>query len=289
MKEVLYADVPFLVDMDRGTAAQREPVPVYTLDRPDRLALECALRLRDCAGYGQVTTFTIGPIRASTSMYGCLAMGADKVVHVVDDHADGLNSRLIARMLASAVRGTDFDLILCGNRSSDVGACQVPQTLAELLDLPQVTGAVSMEVIAERKQVRATRKLEHGDRQIVECPLPAVISVEPALNEPRYVSLHSVQTALRERANDYTLDSDTADVVKRDYCGGRTARFVAPRPPAKRTPMPDPNSSAADRLRFVMTGGVSDRKSDLIVGTASEMVQQLLAVLQREGFPGTRS
>ena len=284
VREVLYAGVPFEADAETGIAVQKEPCPVYWLPFPDRCALEEALRMRGTSDDNEVITFTVAPSRASNSLHRCLAMGADRVCHIVDEDSDTSTSRIVAMILGDALRKLCCDLILCGSSSHDAGACQVPQHLAELLDLPQLTRVVNMQILPGQKRLKAIRKLERGNREIIECSLPAVVAVDSALNEPRYVSLHSCRRAARIRSSDYEVDAHTARALGIEHRNKRIARFTPPRPPVKKVATPDMKSSAADRLKFIVSGNVAEKKSNLLEGAPTELAQQLVGILRREGI-----
>jgi len=284
VRETLYPGVPYEVNTETGVAEQKEPCPVYWLPTHDRCALEEAVRIREALGNSEVIAFTVAPTRASDSLYRCLAMGADRVVHVVDEEPDTSTSRVVAMILGEVLKKVCCDLVLCGDCSFDAGACQVPQHLAALLDVPQVTRVLDVQMLPGQKRLKVVRKLERGNRETVECSLPAVVAVDSALNEPRYVSLHACYRAVRARGSDYEVDADTARSVGSEHRNLRVARFIPPRPPVKKMVMPDMKASAADRLKFILSGSSAEKMSDLLDGTTDEVVRQLIGILQREGF-----
>ena len=161
----------------------------------DEFAIEEALRIKEARG-GEVVLVTVGPDRAQSALRTGLAMGADAAVHVKDPALDAADTLATARALAAAIKGlAPFDLVLTGQQGVGGDNSQVPGLLAELLDLPQVTVAVKLEVQDGKALVE--REVE-GARETWETSLPAVISAQKGLNEPRYASLKGIMAAKKK-------------------------------------------------------------------------------------------
>ena len=161
----------------------------------DEFAIEEALKIKEAQG-GEVVVVTVGPDRALSALRTGLAMGADSAVHVKDAILDGADTLATARALAGALKTlAPFDLVLCGQQGVGGDHSQVPGLLAEMLDLPQVTVAVKIEVQDGKAVVE--REIE-GARETWETSLPAVISAQKGLNEPRYASLKGIMAAKKK-------------------------------------------------------------------------------------------
>ncbi len=161
----------------------------------DEFAIEEALRIKEARG-GEVVLVTVGPDRAQSSLRTGLAMGADAAVHVKDPALDAADTLATARALAAAIKTlAPFDLVLTGQQGVGGDNSQIPGLLAELLDVPQVTVAVKIEVQDGKAVVE--REIE-GGREIWETSLPAVISAQKGLNEPRYASLKGIMAAKKK-------------------------------------------------------------------------------------------
>ena len=161
----------------------------------DEFAIEEALRIKEARG-GEVVLVTVGPDRAQSALRTGLAMGADAAVHVKDPALDAADTLATARALAAAIKSlAPFDLVLTGQQGVGGDNSQVPGLLAELLDLPQVTVAVKLEVQDGKALVE--REVE-GARETWETSLPAVISAQKGLNEPRYASLKGIMAAKKK-------------------------------------------------------------------------------------------
>jgi electron transfer flavoprotein beta subunit len=161
----------------------------------DEFAIEEALRLKEAQG-GEVILVSLGPDRVASALRSGLAMGADSAVHLKDPLFEGADSLGTARALAAAIRSlAPFDLVLTGQQGVGGDHGQMPGLLAELLDLPQVTVAVKIAV----KDAAATVEREvEGARETWETTLPAVISAQKGLNEPRYASLKGIMAAKKK-------------------------------------------------------------------------------------------
>jgi len=161
----------------------------------DEFAIEEALKIKEAQG-GEVVVVTVGPDRAQSALRTGLAMGADSAVHVKDAILDGADTLATARALAGALKTlAPFDLVLCGQQGVGGDNSQIPGLLAEMLDLPQVTVAVKVEVQDGKAVVE--REIE-GARETWETSLPAVISAQKGLNEPRYAALKGIMAAKRK-------------------------------------------------------------------------------------------
>lgn len=165
----------------------------FVLNPYDEFALEEAIRLSEAAGEGTVTAITLGPPEAAETLRTALAMGADEAVLL---EAEGSHDGLaVARALADEVGGRDFDLLLFGKQAIDDDNMQVPQMVAELLELPCVTVVVGLEIDGTRAV--AHREVE-GGHEVVEFSLPGVVAAQKGLNEPRYPNLKGIMAAKRK-------------------------------------------------------------------------------------------
>ncbi len=160
----------------------------------DEYALEEALQLTEAKG-GEVTVVTYGPARAEAALRDCLARGAHKAVHVIGGETTLGDSFTIAKVLSKALEGRDFDLVLCGNMGVGTDCSQVGQMLAALLGIPHVANVTKLEV--GDNSLTAGRDVE-GGQEVVECSLPALVTCQKGLNEPRYAALKGIMAAKRK-------------------------------------------------------------------------------------------
>ncbi len=171
------------------------------LNELDEYAVEEALRLVEAHG-GEAVVVSMGPERAGETVRKALSMGADAGIHVVDDSLHGSDALATSAVLAKALEGRDFDLIIFGSESTDARMSVVPAMVAERLGLPQVTFSQKVEV--DGSTVRAERQTEYGFDS-VEASLPAVVSVVEKINEPRYPSFKGIMAAKKKPVETLTL------------------------------------------------------------------------------------
>lgn len=165
----------------------------YVVNPFDEYAIEAGLQLKEKYG-GEVTLVTMGPDRADEALRTGLAMGADKGVHISDPALEGSDTLVTAKVLAAAIKGLPYDIVLCGKVATDDNTGQVGPALAELLGIPHISGATTLEVDDAAKKATATREVEGGFMRM-EVPIPAVITAEKDLNAPRYPSLPGIMKA----------------------------------------------------------------------------------------------
>src|SRR3974390_1619242 len=151
----------------------------FAMRESDALALEEALQLKEKHG-GEVVVLSAGPARVSSTIREALAKGADRAIHVEQEDLVCWDTLSLARLLAKAAETEQPDLILTGLQSDDLGFGQTGVMMAELMGLPHVTLARSVEWEAGR--VRVKRELEGGWFQNVSLPLPALITIQSGIS-----------------------------------------------------------------------------------------------------------
>ncbi|MFH1058902.1 MAG: electron transfer flavoprotein subunit beta/FixA family protein [Pseudomonadota bacterium] len=197
--ETAEADLEIAAD---GSDVEREDL-VFTINEWDNYAVEEAVRLKEEHG-GRVTVMTIGDEEAEDVLRRGLAMGCDEAIHLNDEAFTGSDPAGLARSLAAAIQGRAFDLILSGVQSADQGQGQTGALLAQLLDLPFASMAIGLKVADGRLKV--TRELEANTQEEVELPLPALVSVQSGINQPRYVSIMGIR-----KVRSIAIDARDAD------------------------------------------------------------------------------
>jgi electron transfer flavoprotein beta subunit len=160
----------------------------------DEFAVEEGIKIKEKLG-GEVVVFNIGPDSADEAVKTALAMGADRAVVLRDEGAAALDAAGTASCLAKMIGRGEFDLVLCGKQAVDSDTHQVGPALAQLLGLPAVTFATELEV--DDSSATASRDAE-GIKETITVQLPALISCQKGLNEPRYPSLPGIMQAVRK-------------------------------------------------------------------------------------------
>ena len=167
------------------------------INPPDMNALEMALALKDRYG-GWVTVLSMGPSFFEPDLRVGLAMGADRVILLSDRAFAGADTLATTYTLARGIRRMgDVHLILCGEESSDGATGQVPPGLAEWLGIGQLTLLTALDVDMGRKTARGRREFK-GGYEVLEVPLPCVVSVKTAANEPRFMDYQRKAWAFEE-------------------------------------------------------------------------------------------
>ncbi|MBX9422116.1 electron transfer flavoprotein subunit beta/FixA family protein [Streptomyces lateritius] len=216
---------------DRGFAddltTDREAVDGL-LSELDEYAVEQALRISEDADDAEVTVVTVGPDDAKDALRKALSMGADKAVHVNDEDIHGSDVIATSAILAKALDKTGFDLVVCGMASTDGTMGVLPALLAERLSLPQVT--LLSELSVEDGVVKGRRD---GDAatELLEAPLPAVVSVTDQSGEARYPSFKGIMAAKKKPVQELDLDDLDIDADEVGLAGAWTlVDAVAARP-----------------------------------------------------------
>jgi len=166
----------------------------FVLNPYDEFAVEEALRRKEAAGAGEVAIIAVGPAAAQETIRTALAMGADRGVLLQADRvpADGLET---AKALAAELKAGGWDLILFGKMAIDDYNQQVGPMVAELLGLPCVTCVAHLDLVEGKGT--AEREIE-GGLEVVEFPLPVVLTADKGLNEPRYPALKGIMAAKKK-------------------------------------------------------------------------------------------
>ncbi|MGC8517349.1 MAG: electron transfer flavoprotein subunit beta/FixA family protein [Steroidobacteraceae bacterium] len=168
----------------------------------DEIALEEALRIKERGAAEEVVVVTVGPADCQPQLRTCLAMGADRALHVQVDTA--LEPLATAGVLHKLIEREQPFLVLLGKQAIDDDNGQTGQMLAALWDRPQATFASRIELTESRAQV--TREVDAG-LETLEVDLPAVVTVDLRLNEPRYVKLPDIMKAKKKPLETLTLES----------------------------------------------------------------------------------
>ncbi len=164
------------------------------LNEWDTYAVEEALRIRDDRG-GEVLVLTVGDDESEQVLRRYAAMGADRVIRISSTALPGPDPIAVAWALTSVLVGERPDLVLCGAQSSDAVQGATASALAGLLGLPVVAVVRRIELSADGTSAVVDRELERGIVDVTEVDLPAVLSVQTGINEPRYVTLRAIQEA----------------------------------------------------------------------------------------------
>ncbi len=212
--------------IDPGTKRLVRTGMETVLNPYDEYALEAALQLKEKLGAETtVTLLSLVPESLKETLRKALAMGADDAVVVSDDALAGSDVAMTSAALAQALKKIGFDLVICGGLADDGSTGGVPGALAEHLGVPGLTNARHLE-IADGK-INAQRETDSG-YQVVNCSLPALVSVTMAVGEPRYASLKGIMGAKKK-----TIAVLSASDVGSENRGPKTELLSFAPPPAR--------------------------------------------------------
>ena len=203
----------------------------YVMNPYDEYGVEEGLQIKEKLG-GEVAILCMGPSRVVETIRTGLAMGADKAVHLDDPAFEGGDAFATAKALAEALKGMEYDLILCGKQAVDDDFSQVGQMLAELLGLPHVSLIQKLEIGDDKKSATVNCQVE-GGMAVLDVSLPAVLTTQKGLNEPRYASLPGIMKAKKKplETKDLAALGLSADNVG---CTGSKTMVIKMTPPPER-------------------------------------------------------
>jgi electron transfer flavoprotein beta subunit len=184
---------------------------VFDINEADNYAVEEALLLKEEFD-GAVTVLTVGPEGADETLRMCLAKGADQAVRLTDERFEGSDSFATARILAEAIKDMDYDLVLTGCMADDDWSAQVGVTLAEMLGIPHAALVVSTELEDDEESMTVHRELEGGLHEVLKIELPALLTIQTGINEPRYASIFGIRKAMKKGIE--VLDLDDLDLAE---------------------------------------------------------------------------
>jgi electron transfer flavoprotein beta subunit len=215
------------------------------LNQWDLSAVEEALRLVEARG-GEVAVVSMGPERALGSLRKALAMGADRAVLVTDEAAAGADALATSRVLAGALGREEADLVLFGQQAADSDGALLWAAVADRLQLPVVSQAATLELVDGG--VRVKRQTEYG-YDMIEAPLPCVVAVSDAINEPRYPSLKGIMGAKKKPQETLSAADLGIDLATVGETGSRTeVRELKPPPPRGESTIVEDEAGAAERV-----------------------------------------
>ena len=220
---------------------------VFALNDWDGYAVREAALLKEKYG-GTVTVFTIGPDESKEVLTRCLAMDADKAVRIETPTTS--DPHLIARILSNALKNQAFDLILTGVQAEDDNCGQVGVSLAQMLGLPHAAIVTHIDVTGDNAKVR--RELEGGIDEVIELKLPAVLTIQTGINEPKYVSLAAILEA---------EDKEIKEV-------GIEEIGVSPK---------ETSDTTIDQIFFPPVG----KMAEILIGSPEEVVMQLTEIIKK--------
>ena len=261
------------MDPDRYFLAPEDKI--YRVNPYDEVALELALRLKERQGQGEIMILTLGPIIAEAELRRCLAMGAQTLFQI--DAEGEMDPWRKSGLLAQAIKDKGADLILCGKESLDRQNGQVGAFMAHQLGMPFVSAILDLTV-KEGDHVEVLRSSGRGVREKIECPLPAVFSVDVGRHEPRLPTYEERKKAQSIRIQKLTYFDESVGVKT------LSTGVFPPRPRPKRVLEPDSRLEAFDRTEQLLTGSRVEKKGATLRGSPESQADGIVSFLKEHGF-----
>ncbi|MEE9267976.1 MAG: electron transfer flavoprotein subunit beta/FixA family protein [Thermoplasmata archaeon] len=188
----------------------------FQVNGPDEYALEEAVRLKEAHG-GTVTALAGGPERVTEVLRQAMAKGADEAIRLDLPEGREFDPAFTGRALAQAIQGLEYDLVLCGVQSDDYAHAATGPILASHLGIPHASVVTKVEV--EGAHVRVNRELEGGIEEQVTLPLPALLTIQFGINEPRFASVAAILRATRQTIREMAASTEEGPglTVRRMY------------------------------------------------------------------------
>jgi len=197
----------------------------------DMYAIEEGVRLKEKFG-GKVTVLTMGPAQAETALREALSMGCDEAILICDRAFAGSDTWATSYTISSAIKKiNEFDLVLCGKQASDGDTAQVGPGISAHLDIPQVTYVKKIEEV-KNGVMRVERMMEEGF-EIIETPIPTLLTVVKEINEPRLPSLKGLMRAKNAKITVWTQKELNLDPQQIGLCGSPTQVIKIFTPPPR--------------------------------------------------------
>jgi electron transfer flavoprotein beta subunit len=275
-------DYPVQPCMDAGSVMADNDPDHYRLDPQSEYALELALRLKKEMGGGFVQAVTLGPARTERMLRLALAAGADSAVRVWDAAFEFCDPLLAARVLGSAIRTIQYDLVLCGGAGADIGNGYFGAALATVLRIPYLPQIRELEIDATSNVARVKRK-QKNRLLTYRCELPGVFTIAGGRTCPP-APVKRIRWANREEIP--VLDAKALAISDIDNLksGVLVERYTHPKPRDKRgLGVPAEELSPVERFKRVLNGGISLKTEQVIIkGSTPGEAEKLLDWLIKE-------
>jgi electron transfer flavoprotein beta subunit len=184
----------------------------FGINECDNYAVEEAIQIKERLGEGTVTVISLGDKDSDEVIRMALAKGGDEAIRLEDEAFKGGDGFAVAKALAAAIKGLEFDIVFTGALADDDGYAVEPAASGERLGVPHATYVKKVEVLEPGKRAKVGRELEGGLMEMLEIDLPCVLGIQTGINEPRYASFKGIKQAAKKEiaikgASDLGLDA----------------------------------------------------------------------------------
>ncbi|MEH0020597.1 MAG: electron transfer flavoprotein subunit beta/FixA family protein [Desulfobacter sp.] len=228
----------------------------WAINPYDEFALEEALLIKEAGDDVTVTVITVGPDRVSEAIRVAYAMGVDNAIHINDEYDDeaygAADAYTTAKIIAKVLEDTPHDLIIAGNRAVDDDNYQVPAFIAKQCNLPMI--ALVTKQTIEGSEITCEQSID-GGTAVVKASLPAIITANKGLNEPRYPAFRAIMKAKKKKVDERELDEIGFDPETLGAAGAkvkiRSLEFPPERAEGKRIEGSSPAEKAAELVKLL--------------------------------------
>ncbi len=274
VKQISHAYARTGMDPERDFLAPEDEV--FRVNPYDELAIAVALRTKELVGEGEISVLTLGPIIAEKELRRCMAMGVDHLYQIdITGRVDPWQKSLF---LAQVIKGIGSDLVLCGKESIDSRNGQVGAFVAHHLAVPFVSCIRDISISSDKGSLEVQRSAGRGIREVIECPLPAVLSVDAGAIVPPFPAYEEKKQSQTLPVQRIIYDKDT--VFSQSIC----TKTFPPRPRPKKAPAPDPRLDAFNRIGQLLTGSQVEKRGEMLRGSLESQVDRIISFLDGHGF-----
>lgn len=279
----LVPDIEGIIKVEKGTNSVQESALNYVTNPLDLVAVEWAVRIKERLQKGNITLISLGTPLSEQALREGLAIGADNAFLVCDPALNNSDSYTTALALARVISRFPYDLILCGRKADDTQSGQVGAYIARMLDMPMVQDVIQIDVKPTSNNLVTQRKLQKGNREIVEfCP-PVLLTMEHGLIEPRYPATRAVMKAKKQEIEHFDLKQLGLSPNEVGIAGSKVKmrQLSGPKPKMKGLVIPDSKLTPAERLRIISVGGVVKKESKFLEGDMQTIAFQIVQYLKQ--------
>jgi electron transfer flavoprotein beta subunit len=273
---------PNIISFDDGRIDPEDLI--YTVHPSDLVAVEAAVSLKEMNGSGQVFLAALSSPSAENLIRHCLSLGADEAT-LIESTINNADGYAVGVLLAAWSRTMNIDLILCGHGSMENFGGQTGYVIADRLNLPVVSRVTKLDWLKEKKELVLEKRREKGYRERIVLPLPALLTLEESLNEPRYATLPGLLSA--QEAEIHRIKEIDLNLAPEDTRGQTRVELLnmkKPKPRPKKIFTPDTSLSAEDRMWQIMSGGLAEKNMECFEGTPEELGRKFLEYLTQLGL-----
>ena len=272
------------VQIDKDSGLINADNLVYVTNPSDLTAVKWAANQKEKDTSGEVTVVTVGLPSAQKVLRECFAYGADRALLLHDPSFENSDGYATGVILSKTIQLLQYDIVLCGVQSADTNAGWVGSIVAHKLGIPLISRIIDIQVQNDEKKLIVQRRLDGINREIVEVMVPCLLTIDPLLDSPRYPSIRSIRAAQKREIEQHNRASLGLSLEEVGYAGSKThyIKLSVNKPRPKKIFTPESSLPAAERIRLVMSGGITGKKDNRLTGSPAELASKLVQFFRQE-------